>query len=533
MPPKRKIQINKDIVKKTNKKLSGKKNPKKIIGTSREQTRRESSQTGQSAKRTKTGTRPSQPTKENETMDISLEETSRKRLSNDSDTSAEEPIKVPSAAKRLRLTEVTPLEKAIEEVVREGGASSESEISEEQTAQSSTESFLANVEKLLEMPQLSDDEEGSLFSQDEDLEYLKQHELDDIPDFFENFGDIPQVEDVSLDLAEEVQTGNLQAGELTESMDTGKFVNPLTGESSSSSRESLKQEVETKPLKEMFKKTVDLMEEDEEPIIDQVSVDITIISDQEIEAEGTTQQMADEEDTFNQFLELETQGPTELVDEIDVEALARQETARLLLEQTYEFVQNLIDQAVYRAEYVDPQVILRQNLDKHKLMRELQDKLAILEVERRGKQFLNRKCVEYFRRKRSFRPITEDNPKTINQEYRKYLAAVQSLDKWLIREQEAKSLSKRNTDILAGELQELKDRSLQESSNLDELIRRTLNRENFDRLHQIVENSLMKMNAVRKEISKVRFQLIQKQHNMASLVEVSNATMLSDYAYTY
>ncbi|XP_073812281.1 uncharacterized protein [Musca autumnalis] len=456
--------------------------------------------------------------------DVPLDNGSRKRSSDESLLSAndEEPFK-PSTqpAKKLRLTEINPLEKAIEEMVMagsDGSSESNASIFKEPSPLSSTESFITNAEKFLELPGISD-EEDSQTSKDEELEYLKQQELEITPDFFENFQNMPDVEDVSLDSVVDVTKVKHVAVDHTGPLDLGKFVNPLTGEISSSSKESLKPKIEEP--KEVAITKPEILEdgqEDVEESLEQVSVDIPILSDQETEDDGK-KLAADEEDTFNQFLELETQGPTVTDEEIDVEALARAEAERLLHAQTYEFVYDLISRAVDKAEYVDPKVVLRQNLDKRKLLKELQDKLSLLEIEKRGKQFLNRKCVEYFRRKRSFRPILDDNPKMLNQELRKYQAAVSNLDKWLIREQEAKTLTENNLNSLQEQLNATQKQSTNEIANFEEIVRKSLKRENFDKLQAVVDNSLAKIQAVRKEISKVRFQLIQKQHDMATLVE--------------
>ncbi|XP_061392710.1 plectin-like [Musca vetustissima] len=403
--------------------------------------------------------------------EIPMDHENRKRSSEESISSLKEELPTkqppPPPPKKLRLTEINPLEKAIAEVVMEGEGSSESHESEYNgpSSESSIESFITQAEKFLELPGISDEEDRR--------------------------------------------------------MDMGAFVNPLTGEISSSSKESLKEKIEEP--KEVVKQKPEIpgeeqkSEKDVEESIDLQSVDIPILSDEEAEDEG--KKLADEEDTFNQFLELEAQAPVVTTEEIDMEALARAEAERLLNEQTYEFVCDLISRAVDKAEYVDPRIILRQNLDKRKLMKELQEKIALLEIEKRGKQFLNRKCVEYFRRKRSMRPILEDNLKMLPQEIRKYQAAVNNLDKWLIREQEAKALTETNLAVLNEELTITRKRSGDEISNLEDIVRKALRREGFDKLHGVVENLLGKMQSVRKEISKVRFQLIQKQHDMATLVE--------------
>ncbi|XP_019890298.1 coiled-coil domain-containing protein 96-like [Musca domestica] len=520
MPPKTKAKFGKEIPKKLKKKMAPKEK-----GNVKAKENKNKSKIGKekgTASATKTDlvptTQKSQTTGEELNKNAASERENRKRSSEESLLSANEdiPTKQATPAKKLRLTEINPLEKAIAEVVMEGDGSSESTFIEP-SPQSSMESFITNAEKFLELPEISD-EEDSQGSKDDELEYLKQKELELTPDFFENFQNVPDVEDVSLDSVVDVAKVKHKAKDQSGRLDLGTFVNPLTGEISSSSKESVKITIEEP--KEVVKTKADIPgveEEDDVEDMEQISIDIPILSDQE--AEDEAKKVADEEDTFNQFLELETQGPTVTEEEIDVEALARAEAERQLRAQTIEFVYDLISRAVDKAEYVDPKVILRQNLDKRKLMKELQEKLSLLEVEKRGQQFLNRKCVEYFRRKRSFRPILDDNPKMLHQEIRKYQAAVNNLDKWLIREQEAKSLTENNLQTLNMELNITRQRSEDEISNLQNTLRRALKRENFDKLQVVVENSLAKMQTVRGEIAKVRFQLIQKQHDMATLVE--------------
>ncbi|XP_075169186.1 uncharacterized protein LOC142241303 [Haematobia irritans] len=443
------------------------------------------------------------------------EEDSRKRSSDDSVAGREFLPKELPPVKKLHLTEENPLEKAIEELVMEGEESTESEIV---AVESSTESIISDVEQILIMPEISDTES----MQDEDPEYLKQGDLEDVPDFFDNFGNVPDVEQVSLDLSTDMGKEKMPKTEVKGRRDLGTFVNPLTGEISSSSEVSIEEPIEVPDVKPKTKPTLPGLDEDDmEEVVDsgRGSIHIPILSEQEMEVDTTVPKLAAEEDAFNQFLELEAQGPIQTIEEIDMEALAREQAARLLNQQTYEFICDLINLAVDRAEYVDPKVILRQNLDKRKLIKELIEKLGLMEIEQRGQQFLNRKCVEYFRRKRSFRPIIDENPKSLRQEMRKYHAAVSDLDKWLIREQETKTITQHNLQILTEELKQATAHSEEEISKLADLIRNTLKRENFDRLHIVVENSLKKMNRVRKEISQVRFQLIQAQHKMATLLE--------------
>lgn len=461
-----------------------------------------------------------------------------------------------TSPKKVRLAPEDPLKKAIEELDMEP-ASSESD-TDAYYNRTDRDSFIADAEQLLGAQLLPEPEEDVDESTEDDApEYLKQDELEEEPDFFGNFGDVPDVDEVSLDLSVDKvkeQPPPREKVEATGGEDVGKFVNPLTGEIMKS-KETFKPDIPTEikviPEKAIAdkvtaeKKTAEKVTDEKvvttkKPTDDKVvtpkvqqadedmdvepsdleSVDISILSDQETEVEVLGPKVVDEEDAFTQFLEFEAHGPIETLEEIDVEALARAENARLLLAQTYEFVQYLINRAVEKSEYLDPQIILRQNLDKRKIMQELHEKLQLLEVERKCKQFLNRKCVEYFRRKRTFRPILDDNPKTLHIEYHKYQAAVSNLDHWLIKEEEAKLISHNNLKVTRENLAVEQKQTHEKIAQLEETIKKTLKRENFDKLQLAVNESLTKMEEVRKEISDIRFQLIQKQHDMATLVEV-------------
>ncbi|XP_013109422.1 girdin homolog [Stomoxys calcitrans] len=501
MPPKRKAKADKDTSTKSPKKAIG-----KIKNSSKKDMKTKVTSSGNN-QRSNLETKPTEPIQ----WPSHNEEGRRKRFSDDSISIAEVTIQRPSIAKRLRLSEANPLKKAIEELVMEDEASSESEYAEIEY-ETSKESVITDVEQILVMPSFSDEE---------DSESIRS-ELEKVPDFFENFGDIPDLEQVSIDLSADIVKDVTPKAEVFGLPDMGTFVNPLTGQVSSSSNETLQQPIVMPEVKKAAKPTIPGFEDAEEETTassDLGSVFIALMSDQELPEDSIVQKIASAEDVLTQFIALDTQARVEVLEEIDADTLAREEAARLLHQQTSEFIHDLIDQAVEKAEYIDSRVILRKNLDKRKLLKELHEKLASLEIERRGQQFLNRKCVEYFRRKRSLRPIMSDNRKTFKQVKKKYEAAIGGLDRWLIREQEVKTLTQQNLGTLAEKLEEVRVHSTEGITNLEELIANSLRRENFDKLPVVVENCLLRMNSVRKEISKVLFQLIQKQHDMATLVE--------------
>uniref|UniRef100_A0A1A9ZXH1 DUF4201 domain-containing protein n=1 Tax=Glossina pallidipes TaxID=7398 RepID=A0A1A9ZXH1_GLOPL len=381
------------------------------------------------------------------------------------------------------------------------------------TLESSTKSISENVEeeeqesKAVLQDLYDSDEEPSDNDDTEIPGYLRQEELVMEPDFFEMLGIIPNLDDISEDGAPELSTvyssKELEEGE-DETLDRGRFVDPITG--APTVHENIGQpEEEEQPEPQQAAPEVVEEEESTEMISD---LDLVFMDEEE---DVDLLKHADDEEALEIFLEMEVgkEAPHEVA--IDWEALLLEEQKR---EQqiTIQFIDELINRVVNLAEFVTPENFLRQNLNKRKIMAEIKEKITDMSTEERVKSFLNRKVVEYYKRKKSFRPLMPDNPKTLMAEKEKYSQSLNRLD--FLLDKESKTLNKKNNTVreLESEIKESRAKATQEIEDFEYLVKKTVGRDSRPRLNSIIDNELRKMSRVRKEINEIRFKMLTKQH---------------------
>ncbi|KNC25112.1 hypothetical protein FF38_07796 [Lucilia cuprina] len=412
------------------------------------------------------------------------------------------------------------LEKIVSEI-DSIGSSSESEESEEIIVEEEPQDFnaLDDPEKFLQLETFFEEDILS----DEELDHIKENKFE--KELFEKFENVPEIDDLSLAPTDDLVIKYPITLEIdpTNAKDTGKFVNPLTGtkSSSSASLSTITREDEEHHSTEES----ELEEtETEEKISQKNKSDISIVdlieSADEFDDVPKQAKTYDDEDLLEKFLEKDQEIEIKDLDEYHEAkvALMRKEQERLILQHTSDFLNKLIDHCVAKAEYIDANVILQKNLDKRKLLEEIKSKYELLEVERRAMRFLNRKCVEHFKRKCSFRLITADDPKTFSNDSKNYYNALDNLDKLLITEEKTKGLCSAHVMETREQFKEMKQRSKMEVDRLEELIKTTFQRENSEKLKILpLSKQLEKMAAIRNEISDVRFRLLLKQHDVSEL----------------
>uniref|UniRef100_A0A1B0C4Y4 CCDC113/CCDC96 coiled-coil domain-containing protein n=1 Tax=Glossina palpalis gambiensis TaxID=67801 RepID=A0A1B0C4Y4_9MUSC len=394
------------------------------------------------------------------------------------------------------------------------------------TLQSSTKSTSESVEEEEQesktvLQDLYDSDEEPSDDEDKELAgYLLQEELVMEPDFFEMLGIIPNLDDISEDETAELSTvyatKELEEGE-EGTRDTGTFVDPTTG--AAIVNENIDQPEKEEQL-EYQQAAPEVVEEEESAEIIS-DLDLVFMDEEE---DVDLLKHADEEEALEIFLEMEVEKEAPHDIPIDWEALLLEEQKR---EQqiAIQFIDELINKVVNLAEFVTPENFLRQNLNKRKIMAEIKEKIFDLNIEEKVKSFLNRKVVEYYKRKKSFRPLLADNPKTLMAEKEKFSQALNRLD--FLLDKESKTLNKKNCTVkeLESEITESRAKATQEIDDFEHLVKKTVGRDSRPRLNSLIDNELRKMSRVRKEINQVRFKMLTKQHT-----EVWLQKKLSEFA---
>ncbi|KAI8126756.1 Coiled-coil domain-containing protein 96 [Lucilia cuprina] len=342
-------------------------------------------------------------------------------------------------------------------------------------------------------------------------------------DFFEGFREIPNVETISEDISVASVVIEKTVHEMDASKDMGKFVNPLTGlemRGSASSSSSSSSASSSSSSSEEQKEDDEIYEDDEGSVKDLSQESEILLPKDMLDLEEDVKKPAAIEDTLETFLELEIETEVVQAEEIDWEALAREEEALRIQQNTQNFLNELINKAVEMAEYVSPERILKLNLDKRKLLMELAARYSNYLTEKSCCEFLNRQIVQHFRRKKTFRPITEDNQKTVQQDKQKLYFAKKRLDEILAREVKLLSSSTNVQTELREQYDTLKKKLEEQIQIFEGKVRKYLIRESWPKLNGIIEQLLLKMGKYRKEVSEVRFTLFLKQHTQARLTQL-------------
>lgn len=201
--------------------------------------------------------------------------------------------------------------------------------------------------------------------------------------------------------------------------------------------------------------------------------------------EGDGGKQADaEEAAFATFLELQADLPVSVSEIDDAEEKKKEDERRETQILTAQFLQDLIEMSVKMAEQMDTTAYMRKNLDKRKIIMELKAAIPYLISEQWARQFLNRKCVEHFRRIKGFRRLTE-NPKTVIQDMDRFYEIITHLDELLGRESEVITLTRTKEEELATQLEEIDEKAKQEVEKLEHLMKQTLNPHNSSRIEHV------------------------------------------------
>ncbi|XP_067633961.1 cilia- and flagella-associated protein 184-like [Eurosta solidaginis] len=345
--------------------------------------------------------------------------------------------------------------------------------------------------------------------------YLNQEPLRISEDFFEKLGQLP-----TLSIVEDTEdrysirsTARKRVSKYSEGADVGSFRNPLTGSIIRSEEESLEVEEEVE-------------EEEEEPAHLSSSSDILISEDDELleliksEHEEMEQpKQLDDTQVVETFMEMEKEHVIEGVIEFDWVAYQRELEIQKITTDAREFLTDLIEKAVDKSEYIHPNDLLREKLDKETLIDEISSKLQELEAQQRKRLFLNRRVCDYFYRKGQYRVFAEDlSSESLKFAVDRYKEVTMRLDQMLAREEEVKMNAEAQIEQLTYRKSILKIKNKEKLEELEQLVRKTF-AYHGEHLSTVANSLLRSMSKLREEVSAVRYALIKNQHTNATLME--------------
>ncbi|XP_060666249.1 uncharacterized protein LOC132798413 [Drosophila nasuta] len=382
----------------------------------------------------------------------------------------------------------------------EGGEGVEPSLSVEETKQ------LSRLESTL-IPESDDLRTGATSSEEED-DYMRGPQGVSFKDDFLQYFYMPSMSDLSTESEEHVESSVLSrpgSAVEDEQVDKGKFVNPLTGLTESSSKS-----VEEVPVKEeiveVSTSSSSTSSEFEWPFDDD-------------EEEFKPQPMIpDAEDVaLEMFLDVHTS-----LSKSREQSTTAMEALRVIRETrqiAFEFINKIIDQAVDTAEYVDPIKELVGKLNKSKLMAQLQKLYSQFLVAKQFNVDVNNKMYDYYRRVGQTRCFDSLPAKVEQVEHKRYMDALKLLDHLKKKTEETK---RTNSEVLASvklDMEFVSNIALSSVEALENRMREILIRKDAEILPRIVENELRRMQQMRNEVSDSRLWLITRQHTLGRLVE--------------
>lgn len=260
---------------------------------------------------------------------------------------------------------------------------------------------------------------------------LRQTLMED-GDFFTNFHAVLDLEDVSI--SEENDSVKISVIDQLQTTRDGTL-SPLTDEKLDMSIKTDSLASEEQVIDDTSKSEV---AEEESLVFELEESELSgfVLPEDISETDEKEQKSLDEGDTLQTFLELKKASIDVRTKDTDWQEIlaSLEEENQLILNNTLNFLNELITKVVVSIEYVSPEKLLIQNLDKLKLLKELSYLIPTYTMETKCCEFLNRQIVTFFRRRSSFRSISADKPKTVKQEKQKFIEATENLDKLLAAE---------------------------------------------------------------------------------------------------
>ncbi|XP_018804348.1 PREDICTED: uncharacterized protein LOC108978484 [Bactrocera latifrons] len=338
-------------------------------------------------------------------------------------------------------------------------------------------------------------------------------------DLLQVYGGIPDLDEVSEDIDSRKSVRTTVEIE-PEPMDEGIFVDPLTGETLIERKKPPTPTVDSE-VGEMGDE-----EEEEETETVELQADISMSEDSEIlqllELEKMeTEVVAKDElkaDSLEDFL---TRLKVTIVEkpnfmQLKAEKLERERILKIMMAEAEKFLNTLIGEVVDVVEYKQPMEILRNNLDKHAVMDEILEKVNELEVERTIRAVLNRRAIEFYKRKRLYHAITDDLPDQVMEYREKLNYATKQLDRALGMEYAMKMKWEHEQSQLNAKLTQMQESAQEKEDEFKALVLQSLVKDKRNS-EPIITNILNEMFTTYNEVCKTYLDLIQIQHTKAEL----------------
>uniref|UniRef100_A0A0A1XAG8 Coiled-coil domain-containing protein 96 n=1 Tax=Zeugodacus cucurbitae TaxID=28588 RepID=A0A0A1XAG8_ZEUCU len=334
----------------------------------------------------------------------------------------------------------------------------------------------------------------------------------------EIYDGIPDIDEISEDVESRKSVPIKE--DATRPSDEGVFVDPLTGEilPKSAERVSITAESEVEEIP-------DGEGEEETESSEELQPELSISEDSEMlqllefeKAEEVLTKEAIQVDELDDFLLKETIPIEEKPNlaALRAEQLERERIYKILLTETETFLQTIIDEVIEYVEYKQPIELLRNNLDKRALMNEISTKINELEVERTIRGILNRKAVEFYKRKGLYLAITDDSPDQIMENIDKLNYATTQLDQAIGLEHTMKMKAELQQNELKVKLSQMQEMAQQKEEEFKTLVLNTLVKNKGNSLRTI-SGLLNEMFTTYDEVCQTYFKLIQIQHTKTEL----------------
>ncbi|XP_046866381.1 uncharacterized protein LOC6646187 [Drosophila willistoni] len=346
-------------------------------------------------------------------------------------------------------------------------------------------------------------------------------------DFLNNFV-FPPFEDFAVQ--EHVSPSVRKDSTMSNYEDVGKFVDPLTGEvlsSSESSSELMAESELTQPEEEQL---TSISSSSDPSTMTEFSDDEDLDDYHYADVDTKGYKVSADDDALENILVefqqgyhvVETTGQSENY----LQNLQQKQEATIII---CDFLNNLLDEIHMKSETIQTDNELRNKCDKEKLINSLTESVDSYWDEKYSNGYLNTRTVEFHKRQKKFRNISEQSPEEELQEYRRYTQALYHLDK--VKKHNAES--KRNIAHLMCSV--LMDLQFVETivehveRHLEKTMRQYLVRNNSEYLRKILDCELRKMQNKRNEISDTRLFLITRKHTLGRIKEkIGNLDRISD-----
>ncbi|XP_034484653.1 uncharacterized protein LOC117789678 [Drosophila innubila] len=317
-------------------------------------------------------------------------------------------------------------------------------------------------------------------------------------DFLQNF-EVPSLSDISENDSIEtfVHLKSQLSPIIPVSVDPGKFVNPLTGlsisSSSTESTECSRQQIVDGSSSSLSEEIIDF----DEPL--------DLKGDLNLEDEDIFLNFETNFDLTNVISETWDIHPTVKIKEGGNQI-------------AFEFLHDLIKMVVTNAENMKSEDILNKKLDKWKLYEKLSAEVSNYNYEKSTNDYLNAKVLEYHRRQKNDRVYTKLSPELHERERERYIECLNRLDFNLNMLAEAK---KKNAYLISSvemDLTYVRNISFQSEEYLSNKILSTLGHKS-DYMRRITERELRLMSQKRNEISDTRLRLITRKHTLGRIAD--------------